>query len=152
MSKGVRDLLNSLTQSERERAEYNAKLSPEEATMSDEEAECVDAVVANFVACEKKERTAAGLSRLAWSMAEMAAYYRRNGWTEVQVLEHFRTFYLGRLLITEDGRGIPTTEGPHSILAADGTFLAIATSSDINTAIEEIKKAGLWPWEVVVIM
>ena len=133
MSKGVRDLLMACTQSERERAEYNAKLPPEEATMSDEEAEFMDAMIDNLVACEERERKAAGLSRLAWGMVKLPPYYKRIGWTEAQTLEQLRTDFLGYWLT------IPI-EGPR------------ATLHGVNSAIKEIKQAGLWPWKAVAIM
>ena len=133
MSKTVSDLLLACTQSEKERAEYNAKLSPEEATMSDEEAEFLDVMIDHFVACEEKERKDAGLSRLAWAMVKLPPYYKRNGWTEAQAVEMLRTDYLGYWLTIK-------IEGPR------------ATLFGVNSAIAEVKQAGLWPWKAVAIM
>ena len=144
MSKGVHDLLIACTQSERDRAEYNAKLPPEEATLSDEEAEFMDAAIDHFAACEERERKAAGLSRLAWAMVKLPPYYKRNGWTEAQVLKEFRRKPLG--IFSSSG---PTYVGWWLTTRIDGPR---ATLHGVNSAIKEIKQAGLWPWEVVVIM
>ena len=145
MSKGVRDLLIACTQSERERAEYNAKLPPEEATMSDEEAEFIDAMVANLVASEFKAQKDSGLACLAWSIARLADCEARKGGTEAPIEKYLRDFFLGSYLATVDGGH------KQPVLLDDGTW-AKATSSDIDTAIAEVKQAGLWPWKAVAIM
>jgi len=144
MSKGVEDLLNACTQSERERAEYNAKLPPEEATMSDEEAEFMDRGIAELVAAEKKARQDAGLSHFAgriasagWSLGNGKWDQRMKAKTEAETLEYLRTRFLERFLFDEDMQFIKT---------ADGTS-AKSTLSDINTAIAEVKEAGFWPWD-----
>jgi len=95
---------------------------------------------------EIKARKDSGLSRLAWSIAELADCEKRKDKTEAETLEYLRTFYLGHLLADEDGQPIPAAEG-QGILTADGTFIAAATVSDIDTAIDDVKQAGLWPWK-----
>jgi len=127
MSKGVHDLLIACTQSERERAEYNAKLPPEEATMTDEEAEFIDRKIAEMVDDQQRPLIeASGLSPFGWHILRDANWIHAYGSTEARTEEILRR-----------------QEGTRELRDGTGNM---GTLNDINTAIEEIKQAGLWPW------
>ncbi len=134
MSKGVSDLLLACTQSEWERAEYNAKLSPEEATMSDEEQEFIERKIAEMVDAEQRPLIeASGLSPFGWLISRDANRIHNDGRTEARTEELLRSFENTLTLGCTCGRCYGTCN--------------MATLSDINKAIEEIKQAGLWPWK-----
>ena len=139
MSKGVSDLLIACTQSERDRAEYNAKLPPEEATMSDEGAEFLDRKIAEMVDAEQRPLIeASGLSPFGWLISRDANRIHNDGRTEARTEEILRSFEDALTLGCVCGRCYGACNK--------------ATLSDINKAIEEIKQAGLWPWKQSTIM